>query len=297
MSIVNFGSMNLDHVYAVPHFIKGGETLLSGALTESIGGKGLNQSVAAARAGAEVFHAGMLGLGGEPLRECLVKNGVDVSLLQPCDRPQGHTVIQVDPSGQNCIIVFGGSNQAVSRDYIDRTIERFAPGDYLMLQNEISNLDYLLDAAVRRGLQPVLNASPINDALLKLDFSRLAWLVVNEIECAAIAGREDVWEAYETLKARYPNAGILLTLGADGSVCWKDGEEVRQKAYPARAVDTTGAGDTFVGYFVGCLTRGCDRREAMRRASMAAALSVTRPGAAEAIPTMEEVRRALDAAQ
>lgn len=297
MSIVNFGSMNLDHVYAVPHFITGGETLLSGALTESIGGKGLNQSVAVARAGAEIFHAGMLGLGGEPLRDCLVKNGVDVSLLQPCGRPQGHTVIQIDPAGQNCIIVFGGSNQAVGREYIDQTLERFGPGDYLMLQNEISNLDYLLQAAAGRGLKLVLNASPINDALLALDFSPLEWLVVNEIECAAIAGREDVWEAFETLKARYPNAGILLTLGADGSVCWKDGQELRQKAYPARAVDTTGAGDTFVGYFVGCLTRGCARQEAMRRASMAAALSVTRPGAADAIPTMEEVRRALDAAR
>ncbi len=295
MTIVNFGSMNLDHVYAVPHFIVGAETLLAGGLTESIGGKGLNQSIAVARSGASIRHAGMLGAGGEPLKNLLDESGVDTSLLQPCDVPQGHTVIQVDPSGQNCIIVFGGSNQQVSREYIDRTLALFAPGDYLMLQNEISNLDYVLEAAAKRGLRIVLNASPINDALLKLDFSKLEWLVVNELECAAVAGCEDVREAYETLKTRCPHTGILLTLGSDGSVSWKDGEEVRQQAYPVKPVDTTGAGDTFVGYFVGCLTQGYSRQDAMRLASMAAAISVTRPGAAPSIPQMPEVQKAFGA--
>lgn len=293
MRIVNFGSMNLDHVYTLPHFIVGGETLLAEGLTDCLGGKGLNQSLAVARSGAEIFHAGMLGVGGEPLKACLDESGVNTSLLRPCDAPQGHTVIQIDPNGQNCIIVYGGSNQELDRNYIDETLARFSAGDYLMLQNEISNLDYVLEVAAARGMKIVLNASPINDALLKLDFSKLEWLVVNEIECAAIAGCDDAEAAYEALKTRYPNTGILLTLGSEGSCSWKDGEEIRQCAYPVKAVDTTGAGDTFVGYFVGCLTRGCDRQTAMQRASMASSIAVTRMGAAPSIPLMKEVEEKL----
>lgn len=289
MAIVNLGSMNLDHIYTVPHFIQGAETLLAGALSESLGGKGLNQSIAAARSGAEIFHAGMLGIGGAPLKHCLDSSGVNTSLLCPCDVPQGHTVIQIDPSGQNCIIVLGGSNQAVSAAYIDEVLSRFGPDDYLMVQNEISNLEYALEAACRRGMRVVLNASPINSALLELDFSRLEWLVVNELECSAIARCSDVKQAYEQLKKRYPSIGILLTLGAGGSISWKDGEEICQAAYPAKAVDTTGAGDTFVGYFTGLLVQGRSRQEAMRLASMAAAIAVSRPGAAPSIPMLAEV--------
>ena len=294
MNIVNFGSMNLDHVYTVAHFITGGETLLSDALTDCIGGKGLNQSLAVARSGAAIYHAGMLGEGGQMLQQCLAESGVNTSLLHPCSAPQGHTVIQVDPSGQNCIIVFGGSNQAVSCEYIDEVLARFAPGDYLMLQNEISNVGYLLSAAAARGMKVILNASPINDALLQLDFSQLEWLVVNEIECSAIAGCSDVCQAYETLKARYPQIGILLTLGENGSISWKDGIEIRQSAFAVTAVDTTGAGDTFVGYFIGCLTHGYSRAEAMRFASMASSIAVSRMGAAPSIPHMSEVKQALD---
>ncbi len=293
MAIVNFGSLNLDHVYHVPHFCMGGETLLAGDVTEFAGGKGLNQSVAVARSGAAVLHAGMLGAGGEVLRNYLEDNGVDTSLLQRCDAPQGHTVIQVDPAGQNCIVVCGGSNQLVSAEYIDDTLKKFHSGDYLMLQNEISGLSRIISAAHARGLRVVLNASPVNDALLQADLSKLTWLVVNELECMAVAGCEGVMEAYETLKARYPGVGILLTLGSGGSVSWADGEDVRQQAYPARVLDTTGAGDTFAGYFVGCLANGFSRSDAMRFASMAASLAVSRPGAAASIPLMKDVQQAL----
>lgn len=293
MKIVNFGSMNLDHVYAVEHFVQGGETILSGGLTDCAGGKGLNQSIAVARSGAEISHAVMLGVGGEPLKALLDEAGVDTSLLQPCDAPQGHTVIQVVPDGQNNIIVFGGSNREVTPAYMDRALEGFQAGDYLMLQNEVSHLAYALEAAKKRGLRIVLNASPINDELLGLDLHGVEWIVVNELECMALAGLDDIWAAYEALKARYPECGILLTLGGDGSVSWKDGEEVRQAVYPAKAVDTTGAGDTFVGYFVGSLAQGIGRQEAMDLASMAASIAVSRPGAAGSIPMVAEVREKL----
>ena len=293
MNVVNFGSLNIDHVYAVDHFCRAGETIHTKSYTQNAGGKGLNQSIAVSRSGQKVHHAGLLGPEGTRLAELLSGSGVDLRYLKHTDVPQGHAVIQVQPDGQNCIFLYGGSNQAVTPQEIDEVLMQLNAGDYLLLQNEIANLTYLLRAAARRGLRVVLNASPISDELLNADLSGVDWLVVNEIECAAMAGCGDAQAGYETLKQRYPSLGILLTLGSEGSVSWKDGTEVRQCAYPVKAVDTTGAGDTFMGYFVGCLAQGMERQTAMQYASMASAISVTRPGAAASIPLMDEVRAAV----
>ena len=295
MNVVNFGSLNIDHVYAVDHFCRAGETIHTKSYTQNAGGKGLNQSIAVSRSGQKVHHAGLLGPEGARLAELLSGSGVDLRYLKHTDVPQGRAVIQVQPDGQNCIFLYGGSNQAVTPQEIDEVLMQLNAGDYLLLQNEIANLTYLLRAAARRGLRVVLNASPISDELLNADLSGVDWLVVNEIECAAMAGCGDAQAGYETLKQRYPSLGILLTLGSEGSVSWKDGTEVRQCAYPVKAVDTTGAGDTFMGYFVGCLAQGMERQTAMQYASMASAISVTRPGAAASIPLMDEVRAAVEA--
>ena len=294
MNVVNFGSLNIDHVYAVDHFCRAGETIHTKSYTQNAGVKGLNQSIAVSRSGQKVHHAGLLGPEGTRLAELLSGSGVDLRYLKHTDVPQGHAVIQVQPDGQNCIFLYGGSNQAVTPQEIDEVLMQLNAGDYLLLQNEIANLTYLLRAAARRGLRVVLNASPISDELLNADLSGVDWLVVNEIECAAMAGCGDAQAGYETLKQRYPSLGILLTLGSEGSVSWKDGTEVRQCAYPVKAVDTTGAGDTFMGYFVGCLAQGMERQTAMQYASMASAISVTRPGAAASIPLMDEVRAAVE---
>ena len=286
MNVVNFGSLNLDHVYAVDHFCRAGETIHTAGYTQNAGGKGLNQSIAVARSGQTLCHAGMLGAGGEPLAQLLEGCGVDLRYLGRTETPQGHAIIQVQPDGQNCIFLYGGSNQAVTPEDIDAVLSHFAPGDYLLMQNELSNFTYLLRAAVGRGLRVVLNASPISGEVLAADLTGVDWLVVNEITAE---------EGYAALRARYPGLGILLTLGSEGSVSWKDGAEIRQCAYPVQAVDTTGAGDTFMGYFVGCLAQGMERKDAMQYAAMAASIAVTRPGAAPSIPMMAEVRAAVEA--
>ena len=254
MNVVNFGSLNLDHVYAVDHFCRAGETIHTAGYTQNAGGKGLNQSIAVARSGQTLCHAGMLGAGGEPLAQLLEGCGVDLRYLGRTETPQGHAIIQVQPDGQNCIFLYGGSNQAVTPEDIDAVLSHFAPGDYLLMQNELSNFTYLLRAAVDRGLRVVLNASPISEEVLAADLTGVDWLVVNEIECAAIAGCSTPEEGYAALRARYPGLGILLTLGSEGSVSWKDGVEIRQCAYPVQAVDTTGAGDTFLGALAGYLS-------------------------------------------
>ena len=171
MNVVNFGSLNIDHVYAVDHFCRAGETIHTKSYTQNAGGKGLNQSIAVSRSGQKVHHAGLLGPEGARLAELLSGSGVDLRYLKHTDVPQGHAVIQVQPDGQNCIFLYGGSNQAVTPQEIDEVLMQLNAGDYLLLQNEIANLTYLLRAAARRGLRVVLNASPISDELLNADLS------------------------------------------------------------------------------------------------------------------------------
>lgn len=149
--ILSYGSLNLDLVYQVPHFVQAGETLSSTSRTVHCGGKGLNQSIAAARAGGTVSHAGKIGGDGTVLTDILRESGVDTDFVTVGDGPSGHAVIQVDPSGQNCILLFGGCNQEITHEEIDRALARFQAGDYLILQNEINGLDYLMTQAARRG--------------------------------------------------------------------------------------------------------------------------------------------------
>ncbi len=297
MKVLNFGSLNLDYVYAVDHFVQPGETLSSLSQKVVPGGKGLNQSVALARAGAETYHAGCLGTGGGMLRDLLAENGVDVTYLLPVDELQGNAVIQVNPSGENCILLFGGSNQCIAPSQVEETLAAFGEGDYLVLQNEINDLPFLVDRAFARGMKIVLNPSPFNEKLRAVDFGKLSWLLVNEVEAAQLSGSEEPENAWAVIHERYPAVSLLLTLGKAGSRAWRvtpDGvEEAIQPAFPVKAVDTTAAGDTYTGYFIGALMEGRPLPECMRRASKASSIGVTRPGAAPSIPTRAEVDAAL----
>lgn len=297
MKILNFGSLNLDYVYSVDHFVRPGETLSSAAQVVNPGGKGLNQSIALARAGAKPFHAGCVGAGGESLRALLEENGADTSNLRTVAQLQGNAVIQVVPSGENCILLFGGSNRCVTPEQVDAVLANFEAGDYLLLQNEVNELPRLVDAAYARGMRIVLNPSPYDEKLDAVDFGKLAWLLVNEVEAGQISGSEEPERAWEVIHEKYPEVSLLMTLGGAGSAAWRVTENgvetVRQAAFSVKAVDTTAAGDTYTGYFIGGLMEGLPLEECMRRASMAAAISVTRQGAAPSIPTREEVEAAL----
>ena len=297
MKILNFGSLNVDYVYSVDYFVRAGETLKVNSREVLPGGKGLNQSVALARAGADVCHAGCIGADGEFLRDLLNKNGVDTACLRTIDGMQGHTVIQVDSNGENCILLYGGSNRQISEDQIDETLAHFGEGDWLVLQNEINNLPGIVDAAYARGMKIVLNPSPYEEGLKAVDFGKLSWLLVNEVEACQCSGSDNPEMAWDVLHGRYPNLSVLITLGGAGSIAHAVTPEgldtVRQQAFRADAVDTTAAGDTFTGFFIGGLAEGRPLAECMRRASMASAISVTRMGAAVSIPKKEEVEARL----
>lgn len=293
MKILNFGSMNLDTVYQVPHFVWPGETLSADAVEVHPGGKGLNQSIALARAGAPVYHAGCLGVGGDALADLLRENGVNVDFLRPCTALQGSAMIQVTPTGENCILLYPGSNREVTEAQITETLAAFGPGDWLLLQNEINRIPEILEAASERGMKIVLNPSPCDEAMEKLDLSRVDWLIVNEVEAAQLTGSDDPLTVWGRLHARFPKLSLLLTLGEDGSVAFSGDMALRQAANPTPVADTTGAGDTYTGYFLAALTLGLPLAECMRRASCAAALSVSRRGAADSIPTKKQVDAAL----
>lgn len=293
MEIVNFGSMNMDYVYTVPDFVRPGETLAVESRAVYCGGKGLNQSVAAARAGAAVRHAGMLGAGGEALRAVLERSGADTALLADSPLPQGHTVIQVSGTGENCILLCRGSNGAVTAGYIRQVLDRLPAPAYVLTQNETSGLADLLALAAARGHRVCLNASPVDEALLQADLGGLAWLLINRLEGAQLTGAEEPRAILDALEARYPAMGVVLTLGREGAWCRSGGRRLFQPSFPARAVDTTGAGDTFTGYFLAMLARERPLEEALSMAAMAAAIAVTRPGAEPSIPREAEVRARL----
>ena len=289
MAIINFGSMNLDHVYTVPHFVQPGETLQSGEYHIYCGGKGLNQSVAAARAGAKTIHAGMMGEGGNILLRCLAENGVDTSLIGTPALPQGHAIIQVSESGENSILLFRGSNFAVTKEYIDRVLDTQKDIQYVIVQNEISEVPYLIEAAYAKGLKVVFNASPFDESLLEIDLAKISWLLINEIEGTCLTGETSPENILAKLKERSPDIGVVLTLGKEGAVCMKGGEMIRQGIFRVETVDTTGAGDTFTGYFIAGLDAGLPLKEALENAAAASAIAVSRRGAAPSIPYAAEV--------
>lgn len=295
--ILNFGSLNLDYIYQVDHFVKPGETLSATSQTVNAGGKGLNQSCALARAGATVFHAGCSGNGGEHLLEVLRDAGVDTSFVLRTGEFQGNAIIQVEPSGENCILLFGGSNQTITEEQIDSTLAAFGKDDWLVLQNEINGLPQIVDKASERGMTIVLNPSPYNSKLGEMDLGKISWLLVNEVETEQITGTADPDTAWERIHEKYPDLSLLITLGDQGSVAFqvKNGnvETVRLPAEKVNALDTTAAGDTYTGYFVAALTEQMPLAECMRLATMAAAISVTRAGAAPSIPGRQEVEAAL----
>lgn len=289
MKVLNFGSLNMDYTYSVPHIIAGGETMASYELNEYCGGKGLNQSVAMAKAGLPVWHAGLIGNDGEKLLETCEAAGVHTEFIRKLPVRGGHTVIQVDEKGQNSIILYGGTNQMQTKEYADEVLAHFGSGDYLVLQNEINLLDYIIDKAYERGMKIVLNPSPYNEALDACDLSKVSLFLVNEIEAAQITGNKDPEHVLDALAESFPEAAFVLTLGSDGAWYYDGTEKVFQDIFPVKAVDTTAAGDTFTGFFIRKLTDGADIQTALRTAAKASSIAVTRVGAAPSIPTMAEV--------
>lgn len=289
MSIICFGSMNIDYVYNVDHILKPGETLESAGYNIYAGGKGLNQAIALGRAGADCRMAGMRGRDSQLLIDTLNFGGVDTSLIRQVDTEGGHTIIQVDREGQNCILYFGGANKKITQEYIDEVICQCQPGDYILLQNEILMIPQIISAAQEAGLKIVLNPSPIDNALKSFPLEKVDLLILNEIEGCELTGSEEPDAILDSLQERLPKTALLLTLGSRGSIYRLDQETYRQDIFRVPVVDTTAAGDTFTGFFLKMLIDGRTIEECLRYAAAAAAIAVGRAGAAGSIPSFDEV--------
>ncbi|MBO5059536.1 MAG: ribokinase [Clostridia bacterium] len=285
--LLSFGSLNIDYTYRVNEFVSSGKTIKSLGLEKNIGGKGLNQSTAFAKAGGCVYHAGKIGTDGLFLKEYLDKVGVKTELINVGDTFSGHAIIQVDDAGGNCIIISGGSNMEITDEYVDEVLSNFESGDYLLLQNEINNLDYIVRKAHEKGMYIVLNPSPVEE--LDLPMELVDCFILNEHEAEAIFAASDIDDIIEAMKKQYPNAAFVLTLGAEGSVYIDKSSTIRANAVRTKAVDTTAAGDSFTGYFLNALINGESPKSALEIASKAAAITVSRVGAAESIPTFDEI--------
>ena len=295
MKILSFGSLNIDYVYSVPHFVKKGETLSAKELNVYTGGKGFNQSIALARAGVETYQAGAIGTDGMFLLEQLKEAGVKTDLVKILDDVRtGNAIIQNDDEGDNCIVLFGGANQAITKEQVDEVFKDFTNEDYLLIQNEINELSYIVEKAKEEGMKIILNPSPMNEKIMKLPLDQIDYFILNEIEAMQILemGKpEEIDGKYiaSLLHERFKDATIVLTLGSEGSVCISDDEYVEQSIYKVKAIDTTAAGDTYTGYFIAGILNGKTIKESMDIASKASAIAVTRQGAAPSIPVLEEV--------
>lgn len=278
MAILNMGSVNIDTVFRVARMPAPGETLAARDIAVGLGGKGLNQSVAIARAGGRAVHLGCVGEAA--LRARIEDFGVDVTHLHVVAQPTGQAAILVDAGGENAIVLARGANGAITPGMIAGGVAAMAPGDWLLVQNETNGVAGAVAAAKAAGLRVALSPAPFDAEVVLPLLGQADLICLNEIELEqlrAAGGRMP------------PDILCVVTLGARGARAMRGAEVVEVPARRVKAVDTTGAGDTFLGYLLATLEDGADLRGALDRAVAAAALQVTRAGAAEAIPTAAEV--------
>ncbi|MBR2062431.1 MAG: ribokinase, partial [Anaerotignum sp.] len=249
MKVLNIGSLNLDYVYQVDHIVQPGETEASFDMNIFLGGKGINQSMALAKAGVKVYHGGMIGEDGQPFLDACKEYGVNADYIKMIEGKTGHAIIQLDKDAQNSILLYGGANQKLTEDFVDEVLSHFEKGDILLLQNEVNLLPYIVEQAYAKGMQVALNPSPFNEKLREVDLKKISIFLLNEVEGGQITGMTDPDDVLAKMRELFPHAKIVLTLGKDGAKYAEGDVTYYQPVFEVQAVDTTAAGDTFTGYF------------------------------------------------
>jgi ribokinase len=291
--VLNFGSINVDHVYTVEHFVRPGETLSCQEYQRFAGGKGLNQSIALAQAGACVYHAGKVGAADAWLKTLMEDKGVDTGFVETINGASGHAIIQVNAAGENSIVIVGGANQLIGESDIERILADFGPDDYLLVQNEVNAVPQIIRSAKAKALTIVFNPAPMNPQVLNYPLELIDILVVNESEAHSLTGESEPEKIHDSLSHSYPHMAIVLTMGHKGAAYFSSQVHFHQPAEKVHVVDSTGAGDTFIGFFLAELIKTNDPKAALAYATRAAAICVARHGAAESIPSRRELEATL----
>lgn len=302
MAVINFGSINIDHVYSVEHFVAPGETLSSKAYKSVLGGKGANQSIACAKAGASTKHVGNIHHNDHAFlgqMEDANVNCNDVNKLESC--ATGHAIIQVNEDGENAIVLYAGANHRIDKAQINSVLSNAQANDWVLLQNETNAIADIIDSAFQKGLKIAFNPAPMTKEVSQIALDKLSLLIVNEIEAMQLTNTNSIEDASNALASEYPTTKILLTLGKDGVHFMFAGNTIKVDSFKVEAIDTTAAGDTFIGYFLAqyCTLNDEDANNeeklklALKTACAAAALCVTKAGAAPSIPTQQEVAQFL----
>lgn len=294
MTIYNVGSINIDHVYQVQHFVRPGETLTSNHYQKLLGGKGANQSIALAQANCDVMHVGAVGSGEDDLIKQLQTSGVNTQYIAQTEQATGHAIIQVNQDAENAIVLFSGANHALTQEQIKQTLAHAAKGDWVLLQNETNYIGESIALAKARDLSVAFNPAPMDKILVEQVIDQIDVLIVNEVEAMDLFAADSVEQAQRLFQQQYPQLTVILTLGAQGVRYINEQGIVEVKAFNVKAVDTTAAGDTFIGFCLAGLMEKLPVEQALKRACAASALCVTKPGASVSIPSLEQVNQFLE---
>lgn len=292
ISILNYGSINEDRVYRVHTIVRPGETVPSLGYQVHAGGKGANQSVALARAGATVHHLGKVGHDGDWLRNRLLHEGIKTECVTTSEGVTGHAAIQVDDAGENSIVLHGGANHDFVEADIHKALETVTSlPAFFLAQNETTLVPYALRRAHDAGFKVCFNPAPMTSTVNDYPLEIVDVFFLNESEAAGLSGQTNTGQAMTALSQRFPHASIVLTLGAEGVLFTTGDRHGQLPAHSVNSIDTTGAGDAFIGFCLAGLAEGMKLEGACALGSVAGALTTTVAGAMDAIPSRAEVEK------
>lgn len=287
MKILNFGSINKDFVYLVDDFVQPGETISSNRHDIFLGGKGLNQSVALAHAGVSIYHAGCIDKKDSSIINELNNWGVNTENILGLEKPTGHAIIQVNKKGENSIIIHGGTNHSITSHQIDSCLKKFGIGDILVLQNEINNIEEIIDKAYNKGMKIFFNPAPFSKKILNYPLNKVHTIIFNQSEGNGLSmGVNAPKKILEIISKKYTSSNLLITLGEKGSIFKNKKNIIRTDAVQVKTIDTTAAGDTYIGYYIASFSKNQSIRNCMKIASLAASITVTKIGGAISIPKL-----------
>ena len=292
MRVLNIGSINIDHVYKVDHFVRPGETLDSLSYCTFAGGKGFNQSIALARAGAVTLHAGRVGKDAIWLLRRLEQEGVDTTHIAVGDAPTGHAIIQVVPGGENTIVLHGGANRLITEADVASALSSCAAGDFLLLQNETNSVAFAIQRAHEKGMHILFNPAPMTADVHNYPLEFVDVFILNETEAEELTGKTDSADVLAKMRQLFPCAATVLTQGNKGATYFDANSMHHEPALLVDAIDTTAAGDTFIGFFLTELMQTGDPAKALAKGCRAAAICITRAGASDSIPSRQELETA-----